>query len=193
MPLVAIVFLVGMFVFLVWEKLVLPDIGQNERSSSLVSDLNTMSTFTLKSEAFEHNSEIPSLYTCDGENINPPLKIEGVPEGTQSLALIVDDPDAPRGVFTHWIMWNIPAGTTGIEEDSIPEGSTGITTAGTKGYRGPCPPSGAHRYFFKLYALDTTLSLPEGAERETLEKGMEGHILEETHLMGLYRREEEAY
>lgn len=160
---------------------------------SLVSDTITMSTFTLTSKAFDHNSEIPQLYTCDGENINPPLEVNGAPALTKSFVLITDDPDAPRGTFTHWTMWNIPGDTALIGEDSVPEGNTGITTAGTKGYRGPCPPEGAHRYFFKLYALDTKLSLPDGAERNVLEQAMEGHILAETHLMGLYRRQEEAY
>lgn len=188
-PLLFAVFFIGMLALVMRDKLISPKMWPFSR----VSNKTYMSAFILKSEAFDHNSEIPSLYTCDGENINPPLQIEGVPEGTLSLVLIVDDPDAPSGTFTHWVMWNIPADTMFIEEDSVAEGSIGMTTSGTKGYRGPCPPTGAHRYFFKLYALDSKLSLPEGVERDVLEEAMKGHVLAETHIMGLYRREEEAY
>jgi len=141
----------------------------------------------LSSSAFGQNQAIPSAYTCDGANINPPLEIAGVPQGAQSLALIVDDPDAPMGTWVHWVVFNIPASTTAIEEDSVP-GETGNTNFGDDRYGGPCPPSGTHRYFFKLYALDTRLSLPQGAKKQALEKAMQGHVLAKAELIGVYKR-----
>lgn len=143
----------------------------------------------LKSSAFENNTMIPQKYTCDGENISPPLQIEGVPEGTQSLVLIVDDPDAPMGDWVHWLVWNIKADTKEIAEGQVPEGSfQGTNDFGRLDYGGPCPPSGTHRYFFKLYALDTTVNLAEGARKKDLESAIEGHVLEQTSLVGLYKR-----
>lgn len=143
----------------------------------------------IQSPAFEQNQPIPAKYTCDGENISPPLVISEVPEGTESLVLICDDPDAPAGTWVHWTLWNIPPHTKEIPENSAPAGaSEGTTSFGNTGYGGPCPPSGTHRYFFKLYALDKTLDLPPAASPEQLQEAMEGHILESAELVGLYQR-----
>ncbi|MEW6611061.1 MAG: YbhB/YbcL family Raf kinase inhibitor-like protein [Patescibacteria group bacterium] len=143
----------------------------------------------LSSSAFLHNTEIPSQYTCDGRDVNPPLTIEGVPADAQSLVLIVDDPDAPRGDWVHWLVWNINPSTSRIEEDSVPAGAAeGTTDFGRTGWGGPCPPSGVHRYQFKLYALDTTLSLVPSAKKRDVERAMEGHVLVQATLVGLYAR-----
>ncbi len=140
----------------------------------------------ITSSVFEHNKSIPEKYTCEGKDINPPLQISDVPEGTKSLALIVDDPDAPGGTFVHWVAFDIPV-TNQIAEKSIP-GKQGANDFGRKNYGGPCPPSGTHRYFFKIYALDTTLNLAEGITKSGLEKAMQGHILASTELIGLYQK-----
>ena len=137
---------------------------------------------------------IPSTYTCDGKDISPPLKWEGVPEATKSIALISDDPDAPMGTWVHWVMWNIPADAQGLPENvppdpQLPDGSRqGITDFGRSGYGGPCPPSGTHRYYFKLYALDTMLELPTSARKGDLLKAVENHVIAEGQLMGRYSR-----
>jgi len=140
----------------------------------------------LTSPEFEHNGFIPSKFTCQGEDVNPALVIENLPSDVKSLALIVDDPDAPMGTWVHWVVYNIPV-IHRIDEDSIP-GIQGINDFGRKDYGGPCPPSGTHRYFFKLYALDTLLELREGASKAELEKAMQGHILDKAELIGLYRK-----
>lgn len=143
----------------------------------------------LNSPAFEANQAIPTKATCDGKNISPPLHIAGVPSEAQSLALIVDDPDAPNGTFTHWLLWNIPAMTTEIEEGETPVGSvSGVNDFKQQGYGGPCPPSGTHHYRFKLYALDRGLNLPQNIRAQDLEKAMRGHILAENTLIGVYTR-----
>lgn len=143
----------------------------------------------LSSPAFENNGPIPSVYTCDGEDKNPPLEIGDIPPGTQSLTLIVDDPDAPGGDWVHWTVWNIPPATARIEENSVPAGAVeGTTNFGKPGYGGPCPPSGIHRYQFKLYALDTTLSLSQSATKQAILNAMGGHILAHRQLTGLYQR-----
>src|SRR3989304_9638033 len=114
----------------------------------------------IQSPSFENNQSIPSKFTCDGENINPPLEFLDIPENTKSLVLIMDDPDAPMGLWVHWTVWNIDPATSGIPENQKFEGAMeGMTSSGKTGYGGPCPPDKEHRYFFKLYALDTTLSL----------------------------------
>lgn len=142
----------------------------------------------ITSSAFENNGNIPSKYTCDGEGINPPLNFSDIPASAQSLALIVDDPDAPSGTFVHWTVWNIDPKSTGIEENSIPAGATqGMTSYGKEGYGVPCPPTGIHRYFFKLYALDTKLYLPS-VRADSLEKAMIGHTLDQAEIIGLYTR-----
>ena len=143
-------------------------------------------TMRLKSPAFEHNTSIPSRFTCEGDDINPALIIEDVPKTAQSLALIMDDPDAPMGTWVHWVVFNIPVSTR-IEENSAP-GTLGMNTARKLEYHGPCPPSGTHRYFFKLYALDTILTLKEGASKAALEKAMEGHTIDKAELIGLYKK-----
>ena len=144
----------------------------------------------ITSLAFEHNSEIPSIYTCDGENVNPPLEFIDVPNNAKSLVLIVDDPDAPMGTFVHWVLFNVSPKSKGIKENSNPDSAIqGLNSANKTGYMGPCPPSNTHRYFFKLYALDITLDVPRNATREMLEKTMQGHIIDKAELIGLYSRE----
>ncbi len=143
----------------------------------------------IKSSAFKHNEMIPEKYTCDGENINPPLSFSDIPNGTKTLALIVDDPDAPNGLFVHWTLWNISPVTKEIQEHSVPKGAVeGVTGFGKAGYGSPRPPDGEHRYFFKLYALDMELNLSPDADKETLEEAMVGHVLDKTELVGLYAR-----
>ena len=146
-----------------------------------------MKELTVKSSAFEANKQIPKKYTCDAENTNPPLTIEGTPKETKTLALILDDPDAPRGTFDHWVVWNIPPSTNKVGEHSVP-GTEGLNGARKAGYMGPCPPSGTHRYFFKVYALDTELSLGAKSTKRDLEKAMQDHILAKGELIGLYHR-----
>jgi len=138
----------------------------------------------ITSSAFEHNERIPAKYTCNGQNINPPLRIEDIPPGTQSMAIIVDDPDAPGKTFLHWLIWDIEP-TNEIAENTAP-GTQGRTDFGKPAYGGPCPPSGTHRYFFRVYALGTTVGLPEGSSRADLEQAMKGHVLAEAEIIGLY-------
>lgn len=140
----------------------------------------------LTSLAFENEGEIPPKYTCNGDDISPPLKFSEVPEGTKSFALIMEDPDAPVGTFDHWIVWDIPADTRLIGEGTEPKGVQGATGFERGGYGGPCPPSGEHRYFFRLYALDTKLDMTEGSNKTDLHNAMRGHILAEATLMGRY-------
>ena len=145
-----------------------------------------MKKLSVESHAFENNKLIPAKYTCDGDDVNPPLIIEGIPEEAKTLALIVDDPDAPMGTWDHWIVWNIPP-TGKIEENTVP-GTEGMNTARKHSYGGPCPPYGTHRYFFKIYALDTKLTLNPDSKKKDVEKAMESHILAKGELVGLYRR-----
>lgn len=143
----------------------------------------------LTSPVFYENTTIPPKYTCDGENINPPLTISDVPEDTISLALIVDDPDAVSGTFVHWTVWNIDPTITEIKENSIPgDGFEGATSAGHAGYCPPCPPFGTHRYCFKLYAIDTRLDPDVKMTKEKLEAAMKNHVLAKAELMGVYAR-----
>lgn len=143
----------------------------------------------IKSSAFKNEESIPEKYTCDSENINPPLQFSDVPERAKSLVLIVDDPDAPAGTWVHWTIWNIDPQTTEIVENSVPEGAVeGMTDFGTTGYGGPCPPSGVHRYFFKLYALDSEIELPSGVKLEELEEAMAGQVIAKAQLMGTYSK-----
>lgn len=149
----------------------------------------------ITSMAFEDNTSMPNTYTCDGKNINPPLMWSGIPNNTKSLALIEDDPDAPNGDWVHWLLWNIPPTVVSIPERFSPstapetapiiEGTTSFSHAA---YGGPCPPSGTHHYHFKLYALDTTLTLPSTAKKEELLQVMRGHIIDQAELIGLYQR-----
>jgi Raf kinase inhibitor-like YbhB/YbcL family protein len=148
-----------------------------------------MSTLTITSPAFKHNQMIPSKHTCDGADVNLPLVIENVPPEAKSLALIMDDPDAPAGTWVHWVIWNIDTRTREIRENSVPSGAMqGVNDFRKRDYGGPCPPSGTHRYFFKLYALDTTLDLGPDTTKAVLERAMKGHIVTQTELIGLYKR-----
>jgi len=143
----------------------------------------------LSSPAFENFQKIPVSYTCDGNKIHPPLTIAGMPAETKSLIIIVDDPDAPNGTFTHWIIWNIDPSIKEIQEGIVPEKSQeGMNSAGTVGYTPPCPPStdGKHRYFFTLYALDAKLGLDGKATKKDVEQAMVGHVMEQSLLMGVY-------
>lgn len=144
----------------------------------------------LKSPAFEEGQLIPPIYTCDGDNINPPLEITDVPANAQSLALIVDDPDAPNGTFTHWLLWNMSPLTREISENISPGvASQGMNGAGQQGYLGACPPSGVHRYHFKLYALNKNLDVTLNISREELEEEIEGSVIERAELVGIYSRQ----
>lgn len=141
----------------------------------------------ITSRVFENGSFLPEKYTCDGENINPPLNISDVPRGVKSLVLVINDPDSPSGTFIHWLVWNIDPNIKEITEDSIPFGSVeGVTSWGKSGYGGPCPFSGTHRYFFKIWALDEKLDLPTSAIVRELLKAMENHILAQGEIMGRY-------
>ncbi len=152
-------------------------------------ELKKMKEMTVTSAAFTEGKPIPSLYTCEGKDVNPPLAFGSVPAGTRSLALIVDDPDAPVGTWVHWVMWNIPPDIREIGEGRLPPGAKqGMNDFRRNSYGGPCPPSGTHRYYFRLYALDTTLDLAPSTDRAALERAMKGHILAGGLLMGTYRR-----
>ncbi len=151
--------------------------------------------FTLKTTAFQSGGEIPRKYTCSGEDVSPALTWNGAPDGTKSFALIADDPDAPVGTWVHWVAYDIPASTRQLPEgvpksENIPGGGRqGQNDFKKTGYGGPCPPPGKpHRYFFKLYALDTTLNLPSGTTKKALEQAIKGHILAQSELMGKFAR-----
>lgn len=149
-----------------------------------------MKQLSIRSSAFQNRGKIPSKYTCDGEDINPPLIFENIPDEARSLTLIVEDPDAPGKTWLHWVVFNISADTTHINEDSVPQHAVeAMTDFGHIGYGGPCPPQGVHRYHFKLYALDTMLDLTEDVTLEEIRQAMEHHILDEAELVGLYSRE----
>lgn len=147
----------------------------------------------IESSAFKNNGSIPKKYTCDGDNANPPLVFKNVPNGVKSFALVLEDPDVPRsirpdGMFDHFVMWNISSEIKIVEEGALPAGIFGKNTAGTKKYIGPCPPDREHRYFFKLFALDEQISLPEGSVKSELLSAMEGHVISEAELVGRYNR-----
>ena len=148
-----------------------------------------MADLELSSPAFDDGAPIPERHTGDGPGTSPPLRWEFVPEGTRTLALIVHDPDAPPGDFTHWLAWNIDPGAGGLDEDVTAPGQ-GTNGFGRPGWAGPSPPRGhgPHRYFFRLYALDTDLDLEHGAAREQLEDAIDGHVLAEAKLMGTFER-----
>jgi Raf kinase inhibitor-like YbhB/YbcL family protein len=142
----------------------------------------------ITSSAFQEGANIPSKFTCDGSDTSPPLQIADIPSGAKSLVLIMDDPDAPSGLFTHWAVWNIPVQTSSISEGDVPNGVQGTNDFGKSGYGGPCPPSGTHRYYFKIFALDRELDLPFGAKRSQLDAGMKGHVIGQGELMGRFSR-----
>ncbi len=146
-------------------------------------------TIQFASSAFDEDGSIPRKHTCDAEDLSPQLDWSGVPDGTHSLALIVDDPDAPRGDWVHWVLVDLPPDLDGLPEDVSGTGTDGKNDFGRLGYGGPCPPRGSnHRYFFKLYALDVVLGLPSGATKADVEAAMAGHILAQGQLMGRYGR-----
>lgn len=167
-------------------------VSRQEHTSDDTSSLTpkTMTTLRLTSTAWENNMSIPKQFTCEGRDINPPLSIIGVPDGVKSFVLIVDDPDAPIGIWDHWVLWNIPGDTRFIAENTVPKGAVeGINDFKKTAYGGPCPPPGrAHRYFFKLYALDAKLDLARGSTKEDVEQAMLNHIVDETELVGVYQR-----
>lgn len=152
-------------------------------------------TLKLLSTVFQDGGMIPSKYTCDGANISPPLQWSGLPPNTKSIALIVDDPDAPGKTWVHWVLYDLSPTRTELDEDIKPK--TGVSGGGKQGsndfrqsgYGGPCPPSGTHRYFFKIYALDVETSLRDGATKDELERAMQGHILSHGELLGRYQRQ----
>jgi Raf kinase inhibitor-like YbhB/YbcL family protein len=141
----------------------------------------------VSSALFRQNDFIPRRYTCEGKNVNPSLNIDHIPKRTESLAVIVDDPDAPVDTWVHWLMWNIPV-THHLKENDAP-GVQGASDFGKNIYSGPCPPKGTHRYFFKVYALDCKLEIPAGASKPDLEQAMDGHILGFGELIGLFKRD----
>jgi Raf kinase inhibitor-like YbhB/YbcL family protein len=157
------------------------------RGDSII--LSVVADFALQSSAFDHGGPIPRRHSCDGEDLSPPLSWSGVPEGTRSLALVVDDPDAPAGTFTHWLGWGLDPGAEGLGEgEAAPV--EGRNDFGTSGYRGPCPPPGhgRHRYSFRLYALDSDPDLPPGAGKRELDRALDGHTRAEAELIGTYER-----
>ncbi len=161
--------------------------------STLIAVEGRAADFRVSSTAFEANGSIPARYTCDGANINPLINIERVPERTVSLALVFDDIDAPRGSYVHWILWNIDPQTKEIQENSVPPGAVqGLNDFKHRKYGGPCPPSRAHRYRFKLYALDTRLDLSPDSSKSDLEKAMEGHVIATGGLTAKFKRERSA-
>ncbi len=164
------------------------------QNQSQIKEGKTMA-FQLQSPAFKHEGNIPVKHTCDGPDLSPPLQWKGVPQGTQSLVLICDDPDAPLGTWVHWVMYNIPPTRNALPEGVPPESTVlegivqGINDFKRIGYGGPCPPAGKpHRYFFKLYALDVPSDWESGLTKVAVLKKMEGHVLAETRLMGRYQR-----
>lgn len=159
--------------------------GCNKQSST--ENFLTTTSMQITSPAFTNNQNIPAKYTCDGDDVNPPLVISEVPDKTQSLALVVSDPDAPSGNWIHWLLWNLDPKTTIIAENTPATGAVeGTNSFGKKSFGGPCPPSGVHRYFFKLYALDTKLDLASTSRDKDFETAIVGHVLAKAELLGLY-------
>lgn len=149
--------------------------------------VTSLKELIVRSQSFGQNQKIPRKYTCDGDDVNPPLEIEQLPSGAKSMVLIIDDPDAPSGTWDHWVVWNIPP-TDKIEENAVP-GIEGTNSFGKHSYGGPCPPSGTHRYYFRVYALDSELKLGSNSKKKDVEKAMQNHILAKGELIGLYSRE----
>src|SRR3989344_1529063 len=162
---------------------------KSDTENSTSSESSMAESMQLTSSVFEHTTSIPSRFTCDGNDISPPLSWSNVPDGTKSLVLIMDDPDAGNTGWVHWVVFNMPPTLERIEEGKEPEGVAGNNSWGRGGWGGPCPPTGTHRYFFKLYALDVMLDLPLGASKSDILAAMEGHMLAEAELIGKYKRE----
>jgi len=199
---VAVALFLAVIVIIIGILLFGGDRDQRRMPEVTPTDSMKKGTLQISSPEFRNNEVIPARYTCDGDDISPPLSIVGVPAKAKTLVLIVDDPDAPSGTFDHLVVFNIPAPDKSLESispgafgEKLPWGSLGDNGArygrnswGRLGYGGPCPPSGTHRYFFKIYALDGALSLPVGVGKKEIERMMSGHILEEASLVGLYKR-----
>lgn len=163
-----------------------PELGTDGESLFKVVSAE-VNEFSISSTAFQHNGHLPIKYSCKGQDISPPLTILDPPSNAVSLALLMDDPDASSRPWVHWVLWNIPPTVTDIAENSTPQGAlTGKNDWNENSYGGPCPPSGTHRYYFKLYALDKTLTLTQGATKSDLENAMSGHILSQTEIIALY-------
>lgn len=177
-------FLYLVFIFVFFIPYSAKEEAQKQNNIKLIQN-----NMQIASQVFAEGEYIPAKYTCLGEGINPPLQWSQVPANTKSLALIVDDPDATIGVFSHWVLWNIPVRVGVLMENSIPtDAVVGTGSSGANHYVGPCPPSGVHHYRFKLYALDAMLSLPPSAGQKDLESAMVGHILEQSELIGLFKK-----
>lgn len=152
-------------------------------------EVRSMVQMKMTSPAFVDGKPIPSIFSCDGDDINPPLTIEGIPPEAKSLALVMDDPDAPRGLWVHWVLWNIDPSTALIAKGSVPPGAEqGVNSWERKKYGGPCPPSGTHRYYFRLFALKDWLKIPASSTRKDLDRAMQGKILARCELFGTYSR-----
>jgi Raf kinase inhibitor-like YbhB/YbcL family protein len=186
---------VGLFLLMAFFALVLGGCGTGPTPAAPAKKGGQAMAFELTSTAFSQGDPIPAKYTCDGQDISPPLGWSDPPEGTRSFALINDDPDAPVGTWDHWVIYNLPSEARSLPEAvssdaELPDGSrNGQNSWRRLGYGGPCPPSGTHRYFFKLYALDTSLGLDPGAGKQQVLTAMEGHILGQVELMGVYSRQ----
>lgn len=178
---------IGLIIFFVVSREI-NRLGQ-QTNSNRESYISNTASMQITSPAFEQNGQIPEKYTCEGEGVNPPLQFKDVPPEARSLVLIVDDPDAPSTTWVHWLVWNISPGAAGIVENSVPpEAMQGLTDFGQQQYGAPCPPSGSHRYFFKLYALDSKLSISSFSDKAALEKAIEARMLTKAELIGLYQR-----
>jgi Raf kinase inhibitor-like YbhB/YbcL family protein len=190
---IALVVALGGWVMYEGRKQQIQPTGKADIQSTQPVPAVTQTIMKISSPAFADNQTIPQKYTCDGASISIPLNFSDVPDGTNSLVLIVEDPDVPKniipsGLFVHWVIFNMPPITTTLAENQIPPGVQGNNSSGKLGYTGPCPPDRQHRYFFKLYALDTTLNLPPGATKEQVEAAMQGHILAQAQTIGLYNK-----
>jgi Raf kinase inhibitor-like YbhB/YbcL family protein len=167
-------------------------VTQKSRQSATIKTVEQTKKHSMKitSVAFPENQNIPAKFTCTGEDINPALTFSEVPHDAASLVLIMDDPDAPMGTFVHWVVYNMKPTVTGIPENTKPEGTEGKNGAGKRAYAGPCPPSGTHHYHFKLYALDAELEFPdpESVDKKAVEEKMQGHILDQAELIGLFSK-----
>jgi len=183
------------FLILVLLVLISGCIASKSDEENLIEEDMNMNAISISSDVFENGGNLSSEYTCDGSDISPALSWHTAPAGTQSIALIVDDPDAPGKTWVHWVIYNIPTNATGLpaavpKNKTLDDGSLqGKNDFGRIGYNGPCPPPGQnHRYFFKVYALDTTLNLKSGATKSQLEASMSGHILAQGEMIGKYKR-----
>ena len=188
--LILMVIAIGGIIFVTNSEPEKPVITKIQGSPTGKVETKIEATMKLASSAFEKGQMIPDKYTCDGVNVNPPLSISDISSNTASLVLIMDDPDAPAGTWVHWVVANIDPKAAEIVENSVPMGAIeAITSFGKVGYGGPCPPQGTHRYFFKLYALDVKLDLPRSSTLADVEGAMTGHILGQSELVGLYKRQ----